>query len=140
MKKKMFHDKVWSNWSTPICASVYDQHDDICWKVITPSASNYKLDWWSEWSVSNIKCHTYFYLFNCFGTFTTDHQKWTFIKHFSIFPIVSTIYTITKCLHKVFSIQNQCFIYKRCVSFYSVTAFNKALTIKLLISISSHSV
>jgi len=87
--------------------------------------------------------------FNCFGAIftsnwyifktlstniTTDHQKCTYFKHFSMFSIVLVQYTKSQSI--ILTTQNKCFIYIN-VSF-KVTAFHNAITIKLLICISFH--
>ncbi len=77
------------------------------------------------------------YIFKTLSTnITTDHQKCTSFKHFSMFLIVLVQYTQSQSI--LFTTQNNCFIYIN-VSF-TVTAFHNALTIKLFICMSSHSV
>jgi len=63
---------------------------------------------------------------------TTDHQKGTFFKQFTMFSTGLVQFTQSQSI--LFTTQNKCFIY--IIVSVTVTAFHKALTIKLLIFIS----
>jgi len=77
------------------------------------------------------------YIYQTLSTIiTTGHQKSKFFKHFCLFSIMLVQYTKSQIF--LFTTQNNGFIYIN-VSF-TVTAFHKALTVKLLIFNSSRSV